>query len=434
MAATREPTRGGIRKGLKSSLAEAVDDLGPGLVTGAADDDPSGIATYSQAGAQYGYGLLWTMVLTYPLMCAVQLVSAHIGRVTGCGLAKNLASNFPKTIVTMLVAVLVIANMINIGADLAAMAAAADLVIGVDTNVLALVFALITVVLQLFIPYHRYARVLKWLTLSLFAYVGVILLVHVDWPAAALGMVWPSGLDQAAIVTVVAVFGTTISPYLFFWQSSQEAEEVADDPRAKRLRDVSAGAAKAQLRRIRVDTLVGMAFSNLVALAIMLATAATLHQQGITNIDTAAQAAEALRPLAGQFAFALFALGIIGTGLLAVPVLAASAAFAVSEVRGWRHGLEYDPRQAKRFYAIIVGATLAGVALDWLDVNPIKALFWSAVLNGIAAVPLMASMMILAGRRKVMGKFAATGSLLAFGWAATAVMAAATALFFASLV
>ena len=433
MTVANEPKRGGVGGGLKGSLSEALDDLGPGLVTGAADDDPSGIATYSQAGAQFGYGLLWTMVLTYPLMCAVQLVSAHIGRVTGAGLAKNLAVSFPKVVVTALIALLVAANMINIGADLAAMAAAAELVIGGRTNLLAIVFALVSVVLQVFVPYHRYARILKWLTLSLFAYVGVLLLVHVDWRAAALGMVWPGGLNETMIVTIVALFGTTISPYLFFWQSSQEAEEVADDPNQKRLKEAPKGTARAQLRRIRIDTLVGMAFSNLVALAIILATAATLHQQGITEINTAAEAAEALRPLAGDFAFALFALGIIGTGLLAVPVLAGSAAFAVSETRGWPHGLECDPRNAKRFYAMIVAATLAGVAIDWLDINPIKALFWSAVLNGIAAVPLMAAMMILVSRRKVMGKFTAEPALLFFGWAATAVMAAATLWFFATL-
>jgi NRAMP (natural resistance-associated macrophage protein)-like metal ion transporter len=433
MAVTKPPKRGGIAGGLKSSLTEALDDLGPGLVTGAADDDPSGIATYSQAGAQFGYGLLWTMVLTYPLMCAVQLVSAHIGRVTGDGLAKNLACNFPQGVVIALVAILVGANIINIGADLAAMAAAADLVIGGRTHVLVVLFALISVGLQLLIPYHRYARILKWLTLSLFAYVGVLLLVRIDWTAAFLGMIWPGDLGKAAIVTIVALLGTTISPYLFFWQSSQEAEEVADDPKEKRLKDIPKPAARAKLRRIRIDTLVGMAFSNLVALAIIVATAATLHQQGVTQIDTAAQAAEALRPLAGSFAFALFALGIIGTGLLAVPVLAGSAAFAVSETRNWPRGLEYDPRRAKRFYSIIVMASVGGVALDWLNINPIKALFWSAVLNGIAAVPLMAAMMIIASRRKVMGQFTAEPALLVFGWGATGVMAAATLSFFATL-
>ena len=419
-------------EGWKAALIEGANELGPGVITGAADDDPSGIATYSQAGAQFGYGLLWTMVLTYPLMSAVQLVSAHIGRVTGGGLAKNLAACFPKSVVTLMVGVLVLANSVNIGADLTAMAAGADLLVGGHTHVFVLVFALVSVLLQLFVPYHQYARVLKWLTLSLFAYIGVLLTVHTDWPAAFRGMVWPENLGRDAIVTIVALFGTTISPYLFFWQSSQEAEEIADQPSQKPLKDAPSRAQR-QFRRIRLDTLVGMAFSNLVALAIIMASAATLHRQGITKIGTAAEAAEALRPIAGQFAFLFFALGIIGTGLLAVPVLAGSAAFAVSEVEGWPRGLEYKPRQAVRFYTIIVAATAAGVTLDWADVNPIKALFWSAVLNGVVAVPLMAAMMIVASRKSVMGKFTCSRPLAIFGWGATAVMAAATLLFFVSL-
>jgi Mn2+/Fe2+ NRAMP family transporter len=409
----------------RERLGKSLHELGPGIVTGAADDDPSGIATYSQAGAQFGYGLLWTLVLTYPLMSAVQLVSAHIGRVTGCGLARNLRNCFPGWIVTLLVAILLVANIFNIGADLAAMAASATLVTGGSEHLFVIAFALICVALQLFVPYRQYAQILKWLTLSLFAYVAVILLVHVEWSSALLGMVWPRDLGRAAILTVVAVLGTTISPYLFFWQSSQEAEEVATTP-AKPLKR-SPRSAPRQFRRIRLDTLVGMAFSNLIAIAIMLATAATLKGHGVTDIQTAADAALALEPIAGRFAFALFALGIIGTGLLAVPVLAGSAAFAVSEARGWPEGLEYKPQQAMRFYAIIVAATLTGVLLDWSALDPIKALFWSAVLNGLAAVPIMAAMMVLASRRAVMGRFVERRGLLLFGWAATAVMAAASA-------
>jgi NRAMP (natural resistance-associated macrophage protein)-like metal ion transporter len=420
------------RDGLKGALTEAANELGPGVITGAADDDPSGIATYSQAGAQFGYGLLWTQILTYPLMCAVQLVSAHIGRVTGAGLAKNLAATFPRWMVGTLVGILVLANSVNIGADLTAMAAAADLLVGGHTHAFVLIFALVSVLLQLFVAYHQYARVLKWLTLSLFAYIGVLLTVRTDWPAAFRGMIWPSDLSSTAIVTIVALFGTTISPYLFFWQSSQEAEELADHSRQKPLKDAPRRARR-QFRRIRLDTLVGMAFSNLVALAIIMAAATTLHRQGVTEIGTAAQAAQALRPIAGQFAFLFFALGIIGTGLLAVPVLAGSAAFAVSECQGWKRGLEYKPQQAARFYAIIVAATAAGVVLDWANVNPIKALFWSAVLNGVTAVPLMAAMMIVASRASVMGKFTASRSLALFGWVATAVMTAATLMFFLSL-
>jgi NRAMP (natural resistance-associated macrophage protein)-like metal ion transporter len=419
-------------KDIKTRFVQAADSLGPGLVTGAADDDPSGIATYSQAGAQFGYGLLWTMVLTYPLMCAIQLISAHIGRVTGAGLARNLTQAFPRWLVVGLVGILLLANVINIGADLAAMAAAVELLIGGPTHVMTIAFAVIVAGLQVFVPYRPYARVLKWLTLSLFAYVGVLLVVHTDWSGALRGMVWPTRMDQAAITTFVAVLGTTISPYLFFWQSAQEVEELDNHPRQHRLLDAPKAAPK-QFRRMRLDTFVGMAFSNLVALAIMIATADTLHLQGITQIDTAAQAAEALRPVAGSLAFLLFAIGIIGTGLLAIPVLAGSAAFAITDTAGWGGGLQYAPTRAKRFYAIIVIATLAGVLIDWTNTNPIKALYWSAVLNGVAAVPLMVATMVVATRPAIMGKFTASPMLRTAGWAATAVMSAASLFFFYTL-
>ncbi len=416
-----------------NSVKQLAEELGPGIVTGAADDDPSGIATYSQAGARFGYGLLWTMLLTYPLMAAVQLVSAHIGRVTGAGLASNFRRLFPRAVVSTIVMILLVANIFNIGADLAGMAAAAQLVVGGGSHIFVLVFALLSGVLQLYVPYKRYARVLKWLTLSLFAYVGVVLLVHVDWREAGLGMIWPRDLGKGAVLTIVALFGTTISPYLFFWQSSQEAEEIATDPEQKPLKASSRRAADGQYRRIRVDTLLGMALSNLIALAIMLATAATLNARGITEIQSASDAAQALRPVAGHFASLLFAVGIIGTGMLAVPVLAGSAAFAVGETQHWKIGLEYKPSEAARFYAVIVVAIGVGVLLDWSNFDPMKALFWSAVLNGIAAVPIMAAMMVVASSRKVMGKFAEHWPLLLFGWAATAVMAAASLATFAGL-
>ena len=420
------------RKSLEGKLLRSLDELGPGIITGAADDDPSGIATYSQAGAQFGYGLLWTMLLTYPLMAAVQLVSAHVGRVTGTGLSKTFADHFPRGLVTTLVIILLVANTINIGADLSAMGAAAALVAGGGAHIFVIAFGLASALLQLFVPYPRYAKGLKWLTLSLFAYVGVILLVRIDWPAALRGFVVPSLSGKAALLTVVAVFGTTISPYLFFWQSAQEAEEIATNRSEHALKGAPRGAA-AQFRRMRLDTFVGMAFSNLIAIAIMLAAAATLHAKGQANIATAADAAEALRPVAGPFAFALFAIGIIGTGLLAVPVLAGSAGFALSEARGWKRGLELTPRQAKGFYAIIAGATFVGVLLDWSPIDPIKALFWSAVVNGIAAVPIMAAMMVVASRRSVMGRFSERPLTLVFGWAATAVMAAASGAMLVSL-
>jgi NRAMP (natural resistance-associated macrophage protein)-like metal ion transporter len=429
MAARHKPTSfARVEKRLVKSMRE----LGPGVITGAADDDPSGIATYSQAGAQFGYGLLWTMVLTYPLMSAIQLVSAHIGRVTGAGLASNLVKTFPKKVVGLLVGVLLLANTINIGADLSAMAASAKLVIGGSQHLFTIIFAVACILLQLFLSYRQYARVLKWLTLSLFAYVGVLLVVRTDWPAALFGLVVPTDLGRDAILTIVALLGTTISPYLFFWQSSEEAEEVANHTNEKALKQAPRQAPR-QFRRMRFDTLTGMAFSNIVAISIIMATAATLHQKGITQIDSAAQAAEALRPVAGSFAFGLFALGIIGTGFLAVPVLAGSAAFAVAEIFGWKEGLEHQPQQAAGFYSVIVAATLVGVLIDWSSINPIRALFWSAVLNGVAAVPLMIAMMIVASSRKIMGRFVCDRPTMIFGWAATAVMGAATILFFLSL-
>ena len=397
--------------------------LGPGLVTGAADDDPSGIATYSQAGAQFGFGLLWTMVLTYPLMAAVQLVSAHIGRVTGHGLAKNMGDLLPRSVVTLLVAMLFVANTFNIGADLAAMGSAAELVTGLSAHLFTILFAAVSLLLQLMVPYGSYSRFLKWLTLVLFAYVAVLFAVRIDWRAVARGLVWPSVPGRDAATLIVAIFGTTISPYLFFWQSSQEVEEIAVEHGAP-LVDAPWQARRA-FRRIGVDTWAGMAFSNLIALAIMIATAATLHASGKTDITTAAQAAQALRPVAGQFASLLFSLGIIGTGMLAVPILAGSAAYAVGESRGWKVGLDYKPWQATGFYAIIALATVIGVAIDWSSLDPIKALFWSAVVNGGVAVPIIAAMMIVVSRHSAMGQFTATSRLQVAGWTATAVMASA---------
>jgi NRAMP (natural resistance-associated macrophage protein)-like metal ion transporter len=408
----------------RERVVGSLEELGPGLITGAADDDPSGIATYSQAGAQFGYGLMWTMVLCYPLMSAVQLVSAHIGRVTGAGLASNLAGTFPKRFVGLLIGILLLANIINIGADLSAMAEAARLVAGGNEHVIVIGFAIVSTVLQLFIPYRRYSNILKWLTLSLFAYVAVLVVVRTDWPAALVSLVWPTDLSRDALLTIVALLGTTISPYLFFWQSSQEAEEIANSKHRPIKQEPRS--AKRQFRRMRFDTLAGMAFSNLISLAIIMAAAATLHREGLTQIGSAADAAQALRPVAGEFAFALFAIGIIGTGFLAVPVLAGSAAFAVAEIFGWKEGLEYQPQQAAGFYSIIVAACFVGVLIDWSPIDPMRALFWSAVLNGVAAVPLMVAMMVVVSRHHVMGRFTASRTLLVFGWAATAVMAAAS--------
>jgi NRAMP (natural resistance-associated macrophage protein)-like metal ion transporter len=405
--------------------AATFQQLGPGLVTGAADDDPSGIATYSQAGAQFGFGMLWTVVLTYPLMTAVQLVSARIGRVTGCGLAANMREVMPGWAVMGLVVLLFIANTINIGADLAAMGEAAELVVGGGGHAFTVGFALLSLGLQLFIPYERYARWLKWLTLVLLSYVAVLFAVKLDWGRALTALVVPQfELNRASLTMVVAVFGTTISPYLFFWQSSQEVEEIEQDPKAEPLIEAPRQA-KRELSRIRLDTFVGMAVSNLVALAIMLSTAATLHAAGHTNVTTAADAANALRPIAGPLAFALFSLGIIGTGLLAVPVLAGSAAYAFGESRGWTCGLENKPWEAVGFYSVIGAATLLGVGIGFSPLDPMRALVWSAIINGVVAVPVIAAMMWVASRRDQMGRFRAGHRLRALGWTATAVMALA---------
>lgn len=410
--------------------AAVFKQLGPGLVTGAADDDPSGIATYSQAGAHSGFALLWTMVLTFPLMVAIQLIAARIGRVTGHGLAANMGQVLKRPWVDVLVLLLFTANAINIGADLAAMGEAVALIVPHDAQWSTVGLALLSLGLQLFIPYHRYANLLKWLTLVLLAYVAVVFSVKIDWREVAIGLIHPTlpgGKD--AIVMIVAIFGTTISPYLFFWQSSQEVEEIEQHDEEHPLREAPREAA-AQFGRIRIDTIAGMAVSNLIAIAIIISTAATLHASGQTNIETAADAAKALEPAAGKFAFLLFSLGIVGTGLLAVPVLAGSAAYAIGEARGWKCGLENKPWEARGFYAIIGLAVLCGLAINWFDVDPIKALVWSAIVNGVIAVPIMVAMMIVAGRRAQMGRFVAHRPLMILGWTATGVMAAAVAAMF----
>lgn len=399
--------------------------LGPGLVTGAADDDPSGIATYSQAGAQFGYGLLWTVFLTTPFMIAIQLVSARIGRVTGKGLAANITALAPRWMVFGLVALLVGANTFNIAADIAAMAEALSLVIGGLNHEHALIFAAASTLLQVFLPYRRYAPVIKVLTLSLFAYVATALMVKVPWSTALLAAVWPSpSTDADYLLTVVAVLGTTISPYLFFWQASQEVEEMNQGKVDRPLREVKKKD-HPELRRMRIDTTIGMIFSNAIAFFIILTTATVLHAHGVTKIESATQAAEALRPLAGDFTFLLFALGIIGTGMLAIPVLAGSAAYGVAEVFGWHATLEAKPDEAAGFYSIIAAATIIGFGLGFTGIDSIHMLVWSAVLNGIAAVPIMAMMMVIVSNAKLMGRFRARSWLIALGWIGTAIMAIA---------
>jgi NRAMP (natural resistance-associated macrophage protein)-like metal ion transporter len=407
--------------------------LGPGLITGAADDDPSGIATYSQAGAQFGFNMLWTVLFTYPLMAGIQIVSARIGRVSGHGLATNIRRHYPPWLLYGVVGLLLIANTINIGADIAAMGEALKLIVGGPAQVYAVTFGLISLLLQVFIPYRRYVRILKWLTLALLAYVATAFVVHIPWAQVLIGALAPKiSWTPGYITTVVAVFGTTISPYLFFWQASQEVEDQRADPRAEPLIH-SPHQAKANLRRIQIDTWVGMGFSNLVAFFIILTTAVTLNLHGITDIQTSAQAAAALRPIAGEFAFLLFSAGIIGTGLLAIPVLAGSSAYAMAGAFNWKSSLELTPQKAKPFYAIITVSTLIGIALGFTAIDPIKALYWSAVINGVISVPIMIVMMLMAVRPDIMGAFVISRRLKLLGWLATLIMAAAVLAMLVSL-
>ena len=408
-----------------SQLLSLRKKLGAGLITGAADDDPSGIATYSQAGAQYGYGLLWSMVLTYPLMAGIQIISARIGLVSGRGLAHNMRLNYPLAITLPLVFLLLIANTINIAADLAAMADAVKLVIGGPRYLYAVIIGLSCLLLQVFIPYQRYLRILKWLTLSLFAYVGTVLASNVDWSNVMSATFIPHiSLRADYILLLVGVFGTTISPYLFFWQAGEEVEDMQASKSRKSLLEAPEQAPR-QLQRIKWDTIIGMGFSNIIAFFIILTTAATLFPAGIHDIQTSADAAAALRPIAGEFAFLLFALGILGTGLLAIPVLAGSAAYALAELIHKPASLSLKPAAAKSFYAIIAIATLLGIALVFSGIDPIKALLWSAVINGIVAVPMMIALMHMASKTAIMGTFVIGTKTKVLGWMATALMTVA---------
>ena len=408
-----------------------VNRLGPGLITGAADDDPSGIATYSQAGSQFRFSLIWTLLLTTPLMIGIQMLSARIGWVTGEGLAANINKKFPRWLTITLVGLLVLANTINIAADVGAMAEVFRLLMGGGSHALyVLGFGVLCVASQVMFSYQKSVRIFKWLTLALFAYVAVILTVQVPWRQVLIesSQPWTFSLKDSSLkeyaAMVVAVLGTTISPYLFFWQAAQEVEDSNLRPESKALKTHPDYAAE-HLSRIKQDTVVGMVFSNVVALCIVIATAVTLNLKGITTIQTAAQAAEALRPVAGEFAFILFALGIIGTGLLAVPVLAGSAAYAVSEINGWKASLSHTFRQARGFYLIIIAATGLGSLIGYLEIDPIKALVWSAIVNGVISVPIMVAMMLVGQSEKLMGQYTIGTSHRVLGWAATVVMAVA---------
>ena len=399
--------------------------LGPGLITGASDDDPSGIATYSQAGAQLGFAIGWTMLFSYPLMAVIQEISGRIGRVTGRGIAGNIRKYYPNWLLQAIVLLLFIANTINIGADLGAMGDAVGLLVGGPHQLYVVLFGAFCAALQIMMQYTRYVSILKWLTLALFAYFGTLLAVKVPWSEVAWGLFVPTlSSDGAFWTTIVAILGTTISPYLFFWQASQEVEDIKAISEREPLMDKPRQGPDA-LKRIRLDTYVGMAFSNLVALAIIITTAATLHVAGITDIETSSQAAEALKPIAGAFAFTVFTLGIVGTGLLAVPVLAGSAAYALGEARKWPIGLARQPKEAISFYVTIALATMTGTLINFSPIDPIRALYWSAVINGVVAVPVMIVMMLMAADSNIMGKFSITGPLRVLGWTATIVVAAA---------
>ena len=408
---------------------QLADKLGAGLITGAADDDPSGLATYSQAGAQFGAGLLWTMAFTTPLMIAIQMVSARIGWFTGQGLAANMRRVMPTWLTAGIVAMLVFANTLNIAADIAAMGEALQLIVGSPGHGHSLVFGVLCTVLPLWLGFDAMVRVLKWLTLALLAYVAVVFMLHVNWESVLVKTLVPQFQSSGAYwLMVVAVLGTTISPYLFFWQAAQEAEQ-RQRLEARTGADLKIATARLfaaeHLSRIKLDTVVGMVFSNVIAFCVMLATALTLNQHGITDIQTTKQAAEALRPLAGEFAFTLFALGIIGTGMLAVPVLAASSAYAVADAFQWRSGLDRRLVEARGFFAVIAMGTVVGTLVDFTPLDPIKALVWSAIVNGVIAVPIMAVMMWLGMRRDILGDNILTRRHQLLGWFATTVMAVA---------
>jgi NRAMP (natural resistance-associated macrophage protein)-like metal ion transporter len=418
------PTRSSTRS--RFYVVKLLLRLGPGLITGAADDDPSGIATYSQVGAKFGYNMLWVMPFSYPLMAVIQEISARIGRVTGMGIAANIRRHYPKPILYGMVSLLLLANVFNLGADIGAMGAAAKLFLPGPVWAYILLLGGISLLLQIAVPYTSYVPYLKWLTLALFAYIATAIVVGEPKWDAIRATFWPSvRWNSAYLMALTAVFGTTISPYLFFWQASEEAQDVSVNAQDKPLKRAPEQA-QIQFSRIRFDTYIGMALSNVVAFFIILTAAVTLHTHGILDIQTADQAAKALEPLAGRFAFLLFAIGIVGTGLLAVPVLAGSAAYAVGETFHWTASLQKKPRQAVKFYATIGVATVIGLVLNFIHLNPIKALFWSAVLNGVVAVPVMVLMMILTQNAKVMGKFTLPLYLRIGGWIATAVMLVAS--------
>ena len=404
-------------------LQKSLATLGPGLITGAADDDPSGISTYSVAGAAYGYATLWIALLTFPLMAAVQLMCARLGLVTGRGLAAAVRIYYPRWVLWGACSILVVANVVNIGADLGGMAEATQLITGIPPFVWIPFYAIGILALLFWTSYKLIARIFKWMTLVLFAYVLASFFAHVDWKhALAVTFVPHLEWSRGFLAVLVAILGTTISPYLFFWQAAEEVEEERASGRTVAQRKGATGVA---LNSARADTVAGMFFSNLIMYFIILTTAATLHAHGQTNIATARQAAEALRPLAGNGAYLLFTLGLIGTGMLGVPVLVGSCAYAVAEGATWRGSMSDHPKRARAFYGVMATAMALGLALNYMGLNAVKMLFWSAVINGLLAPPLILLVILLTGNHKVMGKHVNPPLLRYLGWATFVVMVAA---------
>ena len=409
------------QKGGREKLASRLRELGPGLITGAADDDPSGIATYSQAGAAFGYGLLWTALISLPLMSAVQLMCARIGIVARSGLAAVLREHYPRWMLWLACALLIVGNTINIAADLAGMAAGARLLTGIDAIWFVPAFTALILALLVFASYERMTRVLKWLTLALFSYVFAAMLSGANWPAVIRGTMIPSiTLDRDYLLMFVAILGTTISPYLFFWQAAQNAEQ--DALIMKRIVGRPRRAVQRELRAAARDVNAGMLFSNLIMYFIILTAGSTLNRAGITNVQTAAQAAEALRPIAGDAASLLFTIGLVGTGMLGVPVLAGSAAYAVAEAAAWRAGMDEKVHKARQFYGIIAVAMVVGMFLNFLHVDAIKLLIGSAVINGLMAPPLIAIVLIVCNNQRVMGPHRNTRALNVLGGFAVLIM------------
>jgi NRAMP (natural resistance-associated macrophage protein)-like metal ion transporter len=404
-------------------------ELGPGLITGAADDDPSGISTYSVTGASFGYTPLWTALFSFPLMVAVQLMCARLGMVTGRGLAGVVRREYPRWVLWGACALLIVANVINIGADLGGMADATEMVTGINSLIWTPIYAVLIVSLLFWASYKLIARIFKWFTLVLFAYVAAALLAHPDWSAVLRSTFVPRvEWSSDYLATFVGIIGTTISPYLFFWQASEEVEE--ERARGRRTVRKRKGATDEELRRSRTDVVTGMFFSNLIMYFIILTTASTLHAHGQTNIETAQQAAEALSPLAGRGAYLLFTLGLIGTGMLGVPVLAGATAYAIAEAAAWRGTLEDRPRLARKFYAVVAVSMVLGLGLDYAGFNAVKMLFWSAVVNGVLAPPLIVLVVLLTSSSKVMGKRVIPPLLKWLGWATATIMTLASVAMF----